>query len=201
MLAMQKLQIGVHYQIKEALILALDLLKDANPQMAAQGIEGVARLGGKPYAALLIPFLKEKRELFRQPMMVNNKQVLRVVEVRDVALGWLIDLTGQDHAQYDMPDAKQWFQNFHRFQGQPFMFGSTWSIGFRAQEPRGGIEEMGGLGQGQPAPRSAKEIDHGSDAADSQACAAGPRRTGDLGACRCVGNWQTPGGPERGGTG
>ena len=135
-MAMQKLQFAVQYQIKEALDPALELLKDPknpNANLLACGIEGTARLGGKPYAALLLPMLGENRELFRQQIAINNKPEVRVVEVRDVALAWLLELTGQDHAQYNMPEAKQWFDNLHRFPQQSFNF---FNMGFKDPKQR-----------------------------------------------------------------
>jgi outer membrane protein assembly factor BamB/tetratricopeptide (TPR) repeat protein len=134
--AMQKLQFAVQFQIKEALDPALELLKDPknpNANLLACGIEGTARLGGKPYAALLLPMLGENREVMRHQMMINNKLEVRIVEVRDVALAWLLELTGQDQAQYDMPEAKQWFDQLHRFPQQSFNF---FNMGFKDPKQR-----------------------------------------------------------------
>ena len=135
-LVMQKLQLALQYQIKEGLHLALDLLKDPknpNANLVAYGIEGTARLGGKPFAALLVPMLGEKGEVFRQQMVINNKPEVRVVEIRDVALAWLVELTGQDHAQYGMPEAKQWFDSLRRFRQQSFGF---FNMGFKDAKQR-----------------------------------------------------------------
>jgi outer membrane protein assembly factor BamB len=132
----QKLQLAMQYQVKEALGIAVDLLKSNaanNAQMMGYGIEAVARLGGKPYGAMLVPLLKDNRECMRHIMMVNNKQEIRSVEVRDVALAWLIELTGQDHAQYDMPEVKQWFENLRRFPQNMFNF---FNMGFQDASKR-----------------------------------------------------------------
>ena len=123
MLAVQKLQIALQFQIKEALGIAWGLVKDgktSNPYSMGCGIEGLGRLGGKPYAALLAPLLKKQGVVFQQQRMVNNKIEMRTIQVRNVALVWLVRLTGQDHAQYNMPEAKAQFQNLDRF---PMGFG------------------------------------------------------------------------------
>ncbi len=63
---LQKLQLAMQYQVKEALGLGVELLKNNganNAQMTGYGIEGVARLGGKPYAAMLVPLLKDNRRM------------------------------------------------------------------------------------------------------------------------------------------
>jgi outer membrane protein assembly factor BamB len=135
---MQKLQLAMQHQVKEALGLGIELLKNNganNAQMMGYGIEAVARLGGKPYAAMLVPLLKDNRECMRQVMMINNKQETRVVEVRDVALAWLVELTGQDHAQYDMPEVKPWFENLRRFPQNMFNF---FNMGFKEASKREG---------------------------------------------------------------
>ncbi len=134
----QKLQLAMQHQVKEALGLGIELLKNNganNAQMMGYGIEAVARLGGKPYAAMLVPLLKDNRECLRQVMVINNKQETRVVEVRDVALAWLVELTGQDHAQYDMPEAKPWFENLRRFPQNMFNF---FNMGFQEASKREG---------------------------------------------------------------
>ena len=84
---------------------------------------------------MLVPLLKDNRECMRQVMMINNKQETRVVEVRDVALAWLVELTGQDHAQYDMPEAKPWFENLRRFPQNMFNF---FNMGFQEASKREG---------------------------------------------------------------
>jgi hypothetical protein len=134
----QKLQLAMQHQVKEALGLGIELLKNNganNAQMTGYGIEAVARLGGKPYAAMLVPLLKDNRECMQQVMMINNKQETRVVEVRDVALAWLVELAGRDHAQYDMPEVKHWFENLRRFPQNMFNF---FNMGFKEPSKREG---------------------------------------------------------------
>jgi outer membrane protein assembly factor BamB len=137
-LIIQKLQLAMQHQLKdEGLGMAVDLLKSGGDSAQSLGyaIEGVARLGGKPHAATLVPYLTDKRECMKHFMMVNNKQEIRSIEVRDVALAWLIELTGQDHAQYDMPEVKQWFENLRRFPQNMFNF---YNMGFKDAAKREG---------------------------------------------------------------
>ncbi|MEQ8785655.1 MAG: hypothetical protein RIC55_05130 [Pirellulaceae bacterium] len=105
----QKLRMAIQYEIPEGLGLALETIENRNgipPSYASYAIEAVGKLGGKPYAARLAPLLKETSAITRQRV---NK-VIVTIELRDVALGWLIHLTGQDHEQYHLPRAKPIFQ-------------------------------------------------------------------------------------------
>jgi len=121
----QKLQLAVQYQVKEALPAAVQMLQDpktTTPQMVAMGIEGVARLGGKEHATRLVPLLADDRECFRQQIGINGRIETRVAEIRDVALAWLVELTGQDHARYGRPEVKQWFSMLRQHAAMGFNF-------------------------------------------------------------------------------
>jgi hypothetical protein len=108
---MSKLNDAMTLDIKEALPLALECLAPqgagaAPGAMAGAGlkhwsIEAVARLGGQAHAARLVPFLDDPADCVTA--QINNKQV--TVQVRDVALAWLVHLTGQDHKDYGTPEA------------------------------------------------------------------------------------------------
>jgi len=51
----------------------------------------------------------------RHTMINNGKQELRVVEIRDVALAWLVETHGQSHQEYGRgPGAKQWIETVRR---------------------------------------------------------------------------------------
>lgn len=105
-----KFHLTMQYDIKEGLETAIRILRDRQPnrthfRIQAMGI--VAKLGGKEYAGLLDSLLDDKTEAFRG-QIAPNKQVN--VQVRDVALAWLIHITDQDHAQYGMNEAKKDFE-------------------------------------------------------------------------------------------
>jgi len=105
----QKLRLAIQYEIPEGLELALRTIenrKQITPVYASYAIEALGKLGGKPYAAKLLPLLEEETAVTRQRV---NKQIV-TIQLRDVALGWLIYLTGQDHGEYNLPRAKPIFQ-------------------------------------------------------------------------------------------
>lgn len=111
-----KLNLAVQLDIKEGLLLALRVFKDKQlnqPHYRIHALNAIGRLGGKQYAGVLQPLLQDQSDLFRGAI-VRNKNV--TVQVRDVALAWLIYLTDQDHEAYGMPDAKREFENVKRNQ-------------------------------------------------------------------------------------
>lgn len=105
----QRIRIAVTYQIpKDGLGLAVRLVvngKQGNTSALTTAFEGVSRMGGREYAALLLPYLEDKRGL---GVRIVNKQRIQM-EVRDIALAWLIYATKQEPATYNMPNAKRWF--------------------------------------------------------------------------------------------
>jgi len=108
----QRMQFAAQLRMPEALDLARKVLSDdkfafGNPHMRAQAISVIGQVGGKSHAALLVPLLGDKSELFRMGMAANQQ---RVCQLGDVALGWLLYLTGEDPAQYGMPQAKIHFE-------------------------------------------------------------------------------------------
>ena len=105
-----KFHLTIQYDLKEGLEPAIRILRDrqanrAHFRIQAMGI--VAKMGGKEYAGLLDSLLDDKTDLFNG-QIAPNKTVK--VQIRDVALGWLIHLTDQDHAQYGMDGAKNDFE-------------------------------------------------------------------------------------------
>jgi outer membrane protein assembly factor BamB len=129
-------QFALQYDLKEGLASALAAIKTPKataPDNAATGVEVVARLGGKPYAATLLPALEDTRECARTGRVVNGRHEQRVIEVRDVALVWLVAIADQDLAQYGMPEAKNYVENARK---NPGMFGGHGAFGFWEQEKR-----------------------------------------------------------------
>lgn len=105
----QRIRIAVNYQIpKDGLDLAIRLVvngKQGNTSSLTTAFEGVSRMGGREYAALLLPYLEDKRGM---GVRIVNKQRIQM-EIRDIALAWLIYATKQEPATYNMPNAKRWF--------------------------------------------------------------------------------------------
>ncbi len=113
----QKLRMALQYEIHEGLPLALAMLQKAEsqpPNLAAMAAETVARLGGKRYVAAFIPLLEDERQCAR----AGN----RGIEVRDVALAWLVQATGQDIEAYGQSPARSPFQTRGQKPGVVFNF-------------------------------------------------------------------------------
>ncbi|MCO6454145.1 MAG: hypothetical protein J5I93_02415, partial [Pirellulaceae bacterium] len=120
----QKLRLVLQYRLDEAgLDIAFRLIKEAPqraPNEVAMAIEVVARLGGKPHAARLLPLLGDQRQMMQR--IVNS--VPQELQVRDVALAWLLQLTGQDPADYHLKQAAQWFAIVEKHPQNAFNFGN-----------------------------------------------------------------------------
>jgi len=132
-LARQTLQLAITLKIKEpGLRLALRLLKDAPQQQhtsiaGAIGVVGV--LGGKEYAAAIVPLLDDERQCGIR--MVNNKR--QATNVQDVAAAWLVRITEQNLDDYGLKDAKKWFDSVR---SNPAVCFSVSSIRFAKEEDR-----------------------------------------------------------------
>ena len=116
-IAQQKLRMAIQFEIPEGMVLALELLDRPEaqpPNMAAFAVEAVARLGGRRYAALLLPLLDDERQCARTGQ--------RAIEVRDVALAWLVHLTGQDLEAYGQSTARNWFRSLAQNPAMMFNF-------------------------------------------------------------------------------
>jgi hypothetical protein len=120
----QKLRLVVALGLEDlGLPLAVDALDNAKarqPNEVAMGIEAVARLGGKEHAARLAALLEDDRTC--QQRIVNNQR--DSVQVSDVALAWLVQLTGQSHADYGMKQAAAWFTMIKQHTQNAFNFGN-----------------------------------------------------------------------------
>lgn len=128
----QKLNLALQHDIKEGLDLALDFIKDKKQPFGgykAQAINAIGKLGGKEYCQVLAELLTD--ETLCMQRIINNKQI--PIQIRDVALGWLIFLTDQDHNAYFMPQAKQAFDQ-HKQNRQVQV--SYAMLGFESDEKR-----------------------------------------------------------------
>jgi len=103
--AQNKLMLAMQFGIPEGRILALQMLRAKDPpapHRRAFAVVALGKLGGKPYAAALHDLLDDRTEVSQG--IINNKRSR--TEIRDVALAWLIHLTGQDHAAYGQEMAR-----------------------------------------------------------------------------------------------
>ena len=116
-----RLHLAMQFQMPEAIDLARKLLSDdkavaMNPHLRAQAVAVIGQIGGKSHAALLAPLWSDSTEMFR--MGVAGSQQPRVCQVRDVALAWLLILTGEDPAEYGMAQAKDYFEQVQKMPAQ-----------------------------------------------------------------------------------
>ena len=108
---------AVTFQLPEALPVALQGLQ-TKPYMG-MSIEAIGRLGGKDYAALLVPLLDDETVL---GTMTRDKKRIDIL-AKDVALAWLVHLSGQKPEDYGMPQASAWFKRLE--QSPNHMFSSS----------------------------------------------------------------------------
>ncbi len=118
---LQKLRLAIMHDIRpEGAEMAVQIFSAPEGPGAIQAqtkatcIEAIARLGGKSCAALLKPALEDETVCMTMGVNRNGKVEQIQIQVRDVAIAWLVELTGQNHAEYGMPNAKQWFEQIRK---------------------------------------------------------------------------------------
>jgi hypothetical protein len=106
----QKLRLATQYDLPEGEVLAWDTLQQGEqitPSYTCYAIEALGKIGddARMSAARIAPLVADERVVSRQ--IVNKVRI--EIQVRDVALGWLVYLTGQDHGEYNLPRATMIF--------------------------------------------------------------------------------------------
>jgi outer membrane protein assembly factor BamB/tetratricopeptide (TPR) repeat protein len=117
----QKVRLAVTYELKDAgLHLSVRLLNAKPPQARTQAacIEALARLGGQECSGLLTPLLDDKGVCTTRTVNGNRSEI----QVRDVALAWLIYLAKQDHNKFNFGTAKKWFDYFKKTKMPPLNY-------------------------------------------------------------------------------
>jgi outer membrane protein assembly factor BamB/tetratricopeptide (TPR) repeat protein len=112
-IAYNKLRMGIRYPVPEALDLALVVLEQEdinNGNLYGFAMQTIGILGGTPYTRVVAGMLESETVVSRRTVVQNNERITIDIQLRDVALAWLIHLTGQDHANYGMLQAKNAFQ-------------------------------------------------------------------------------------------
>jgi len=110
--AYNKLRMGIRYPVPEALDLALVVLEQkdlGNGNLYGFAMQSVGVLGGRSYSRVIAGLLDNETVVSRRTVIQNEKRIAIDIELRDVALGWLIFLTGQNHGDYWMPRASSAF--------------------------------------------------------------------------------------------
>ncbi|QDU97957.1 outer membrane protein assembly factor BamB family protein [Lignipirellula cremea] len=134
-LLQQKIMLAIQYKLEEGLILAMAAIEDkaVHANYRAYAITAIGALGGKDFGAVLLSLLEDKSECVRRVVRRGNKQEVMSIELRDVALAWIVYLTGQTHADYHLPQAKA---AFDRFKQNPQSSVSVGNLGFESKEDR-----------------------------------------------------------------
>ena len=112
-LLMQKFRYAVQYGFKEGLDLAIDALDnrpDLTDSYRGYALVAVGQIGGKQYARKFLDYLDDRGVCSAR--FSNNERI--DIQIRDVALAWLIHFTGQSHAEYGQPSAKSMFDRLER---------------------------------------------------------------------------------------
>jgi HEAT repeat protein len=105
----------VNLDLKEGLDIARTLLKKSTnqPWVKAMAIGVMAKLGGKEVVPELLPYLHDKTSCGTMQMNFNNnKNLTMTTQLRDVALGMLVHLTGQNLNDYEFAYVKMFPGNF-----------------------------------------------------------------------------------------
>jgi hypothetical protein len=104
----------VNLEIKEGLGIAREMLKKSEnqPWLRAMALGALAKLGGKEVIPEILPFLEDKGSCGTTQFGMNNKNVTMTTQLRDVALGMLVHLTGQNLGDYEFAYMKAFPGNF-----------------------------------------------------------------------------------------
>ncbi len=111
-----KLRMALQYQLPEGLELGLRALRQRElpGNYRYFGIPAVAQLGGRKQAARLLPLLDDKTEVTRRPIRHEGQIKLISIQVRDIALGWLVYVTEQDLGDYGLNHAEASFAQLEK---------------------------------------------------------------------------------------
>ncbi len=136
------LYLALKFDLKEAgLRLALRMIQDrkALPGQRVAGAAGtLAMLGGRDYAAALVPLLDDSQKCGLQVVRIGQQPI--VVQLRDVAAAWLIKVTGQELKDYGLERAETWFRSIERNPAACFTPKDVWFDGNQARQA--GLEKL-----------------------------------------------------------
>ncbi len=112
----RKLIFARQHNIKEGLEFAQIAVRDKNTHAnyRAYCLSAVGQIGGKEYAGFFTSMLDDTTMCTQRVVRVNNKSETVKIELRDVAMGWLIYLTGQKFEDYGMSRAKSAFDRMKK---------------------------------------------------------------------------------------
>gem|GEM_PF-2392362 len=97
-----------------------DAIQHLHRKPSGYAIECVARLGGKAYLEALLPSLDDDSVVTN--FVINGK--MEQMQSRDMALAWIVNLTGQKPAEYELPHAEQWFKSIAQNPANGINFGA-----------------------------------------------------------------------------
>ncbi len=127
-----KLRYAVQYEIEEGLELGLRAVrnKKLNGHMRVYAVPAVGQLGGKEYSEALAELLDDETECGRR--VINGKQI--PTQIRDIALAWLVHVTGQDHDKYGFESRAK--KEFEKVKKQPTTYINTYYLTFTDADKR-----------------------------------------------------------------
>ncbi len=129
----------VNLEIKEGVDIARAMIKKSStqPWTRAMAMGALAKIGGKNVIPELLPFLEDKSSCGTTTFGFNNRNVTMSTQLRDVALGLLVHLTGQSLNDYDFAYVKVFPANFSTVN----LFMSPTLLGFSDQKARRRLAE------------------------------------------------------------
>ncbi|MFP6620003.1 MAG: hypothetical protein VB877_11700 [Pirellulaceae bacterium] len=136
-----KLRLSLQHEIPAGLQLAMETLqesKNLSGSYQAYCVHVIAMMGGKNYSRSLNDLLTNQTVCSRRILTKNGMKVELTVEIRDVALAWLLFLHEQDHKQYGMLQAKATLDRTRLVTRVPSLSVSTSSLGYSntSQRPK-----------------------------------------------------------------
>ncbi len=127
-----KLRMAMQHRLPEGAALALSALEEGKAlagHIRAYALATLGQIGGKPYASVLAEFLDDETQCYRRT--VNSKSY--VTQGRDVALAWLVHLTGQSLDDYGLKKAAA---EFKRLEKSPRSSINLFNLGFEDETQR-----------------------------------------------------------------
>lgn len=113
----RKLHYAFQYDLPAGLTAGLAILT-RHPQIRGTyrgyAVGTVGKIGGMPYASVIADQLNDRGVCSQRVRFVNGERIYQTIETRDVALAWLVHLTGQDFDDYGLSNAKSEFAQLEK---------------------------------------------------------------------------------------
>lgn len=115
-LLQQKLLLALQYELPEGLVLANRSLEDEklHGYYRVYAVHAVGKIGKAAHAKRLAALLDDEAVCGQRLQAGAKADDPTAIQIRDVALAWLVHLTGQKHADYQFPQAAEVFAQLER---------------------------------------------------------------------------------------